>query len=718
MITKINSVKSDNNINFKKNSAITKSGYAILSGNAAYKTNSLKSVCKEILLRINNNKNLIAITTAALGGIKLTETAITIYSEDKKDGIRLSMPRGVQGNLFKMQVIKDEKPTNSVIVDHFNKLVKSYSLNQEHFLKEKDVDQNLISATVEGIFDTVDEPLFQIRMYTLKNNSATKAPTEKIVLTELPKIEEIKKQKEQEALEAKKNKKIIPTAEQMKNFSMRELIKQQHEEPVRKPTRERKYKRSSLIPVSKLSPEERAKLKPATNTERPSITVYKEAQIENLVVDSHAGAVKVNEKRRRGRPAKVKSESTDTATRTKKQSKVKLPAGIINPEVKTKIDEILSLNSQISDFFKKISVAIGVKIRTAYEGFKSNKGKMSFGDLTISLPKRKNYAGHNILNITDSTNNTSLNISDSENIISSKINWNSNGLLPKLKFFSQPEVEEKLADENYSNLIDNALINLRNFKAFLDNKGWQKAKQKDITVEQSGSISDFSSAKIQNLTETYNDIQAFIKSLPQNRSLEVRKNYGQVAIIRNSSRLEFINPLGDGSNVIFNKSKSKFGNFTFIIKHDGNKNIEEAFVISKEGKILKNIRQNSGVTEILPANPNQKLKFYSQEEIEQNKIQNRLDNLLNLLESKMTEYQQYLENYEFAPKMTKKVKPKIKEQEILSLSSVRDFISNFVNNLQEKAMNFTMMTGYKSSLDSVAKDLKAKFEEFLNKQGK
>ncbi|MBE7703415.1 MAG: hypothetical protein E7Z89_05115 [Cyanobacteria bacterium SIG28] len=785
MISKIGVIPNSNQRpSFKAKPAIVKSNHTVLQGAAAQQVASLKSVCKEILLKTNNNKKLIPATVAALGGIKLTETAITLY-ENEKDAVRLSMPKGVQGDLFKMQVIKDEKPVNSVMVDNFNRLVESFSLNKVHYLEEKNADKDLINAVVEGVFKAVDEPLFQVRKFIRKNAETSEQPVQKLTPITLPKPEEIKEQKFVANKLAERSKIFIPKAEEMANYSMTELLKQQADKTPRKKHRVEKNRNNRLIPVNRLSPSERAELLKANVVKQENTSISSDRKSETGgIINANNKATKIEEKRgeqqvkitqeiplitapkrrgrlpkveqeivpttvakRRGRPPKIKQEGIPaiapkrrgrppkskvkdiTVTEIKKVEKLKQPQqkpadGIIPADLKLKVEEIFNLNKVIFDKLNSFSRMTAMAIRSGYNGIKTGRNKMSFGDLIIATPQRKDYAGHEILSITNTAKSESLNISDSEKIIKNKINWDKGGVSQKLKFLNQEEVDSKTSDIDFNKLIDDAITNLKAFKEFLDSKGWHKSKQKINKTKQisNNAISSSSFTRLQNLIEKNNNIKAILSSIPYSKAKEVKQDFGQVSIIQNSLRTEFINPLGDESNISFHTSKTRLGENTFIIKHKNNIDLEEVFVISNDGKIMKNVNRHAGINLVLPTNKARTAKFYSQEELEQNDLQSRLENLLTVLENKMNEYEQFLKNYEY-----KETEPKVKtikkssginKKDGLPLLAVKDFIDNFVRNLQEKAEEFTKITGYKSSLDSVAKDLKTKFEEFLKKEEK
>ncbi len=54
----------------------------------------------------------------------------------------------------------------------------------------------------------------------------------------------------------------------------------------------------------------------------------------------------------------------------------------------------------------------------------------------------------------------------------------------------------------------------------------------------------------------------------------------------------------------------------------------------------------------------------------------------------------------------------------LAISTVNEFMNDVIGNLQKKAEQMTQITGDKSTLDFVIKDLKNKFGSFLKKYEK
>ena len=78
-------------------------------------------------------------------------------------------------------------------------------------------------------------------------------------------------------------------------------------------------------------------------------------------------------------------------------------------------------------------------------------------------------------------------------------------------------------------------------------------------------------------------------------------------------------------------------------------------------------------------------------------MQETLDELLSVLDTKISEFQSF-----------------IQREKGLEISVVKEFLDNTAKEFQEKLNNIAEATGLQSILGSVAENLKTKFEEFLN----
>ena len=126
-----------------------------------------------------------------------------------------------------------------------------------------------------------------------------------------------------------------------------------------------------------------------------------------------------------------------------------------------------------------------------------------------------------------------------------------------------------------------------------------------------------------------------------------------------------------------------------------------------------------GLNIILPTNPSQQLRFYSQEEFASNGKEEKLQELLAVLDEKITEFQDFIENSKTRPRRQRAAtKPVVSEKTEKSIptTAIKEFFDNMVADYQAKADKVAEVTGFKSILDSVAKNLKDRFSDFLKNQ--
>ena len=148
--------------------------------------------------------------------------------------------------------------------------------------------------------------------------------------------------------------------------------------------------------------------------------------------------------------------------------------------------------------------------------------------------------------------------------------------------------------------------------------------------------------------------------------------------------------------------------------------LEKANTETKDGKLVKNCHKTIGLNTILPTNPSQQLRFYSQEEFASNGKEEKLQELLAILDEKITEFQSFIENSKTKPRKQRTVTMPVvseKTEKSIPTSVIKEFFENTVQDFQTKADKVAELTGFKSILDSVAKNLKTRFSEFLKNQG-
>ena len=386
MISKINSINNNQQVSFV---GIKTTKYAMLSHESLKKAASLREACKEILGKINLNESILDNANEVFKNIKLTKKTIN-FSLTNLDAVRLAMPRGPEGNLFTMQVLKDKKPENTVIINKNGTLIESYCLNSERYLPQENYDKNIVDRVVSEIFDSVDFPLLQLRIKmnkTLSNAPKSYAPNGAILK------KSISMQKEVQTPKTETKKPFIPPSECWEEYSMTEVIKQNADliPPEKKVVRnkydllrQRKHRGASLKPI--VQPSSQVVIKPI------------EEFAPKVDVDFKQSVTSVQpEKRRRGRPPKIRSmeqferntsyqivKSKVKPSNSKKTIIQDISSGVVDSAIISKLNEIRSLYQEIRSALQQKSAGTVNKIISLYENVKRLGTKsISFGEIKI-----------------------------------------------------------------------------------------------------------------------------------------------------------------------------------------------------------------------------------------------------------------------------------------------------------------------------------------------
>lgn len=662
MINRISGLDSSKRINFRAKPLIsTGSQVASVAGKSSImqQVNSMKGVCKEILLRIGNDNSLIAKTVAALGTIKLTQTAITFFATEN-DGIRLSMPRGPQGELFKMQLIKDTKPESSIVLDSFGKVVESYGREYIEYAKAKNIDLDMIQATVAGIYNSVDEHLFNVRMFMRKFGESNHIAANKLDNIQMPNIEKIFAQQKTATAKAEPEK-HMPPAHIMKNL------------PIKGSESNFSYK---------------------------------------AVIDQYAAAQPAEVKTRKGRHKKSSTVEKLVLTTQKAEKKkiirTKAIAGVVSQDIQAKILKSLELYEQISGELKNVSPMTAQGIRKAYGIEKGNDRKLSFSDISIISKTGKNYENQRALSVVDNETGDSIKVLDSGKVLK---NTKDLSQLPTTRYFhylSQSEIDDSQQIQKLNQLLDKTIARLEDFKLFLDKKSWRKLHNK-VLENEVAKVNELNLERLGEIKEKFISIKERFKKLGSTKSAILRREFGIVS--SKSSRLEFTNPLNDGNNYAFNYVTKKAGEF-YIIEQIKDGKTEELLAITPEGKILKN-------TSVLLGAPVKK-KFYTDEEFNANGLSQKVEQCISILDEKIRSFESFIEK-QTSPKprgrkaVIKEAKePLVKRSEgMISIKTIQKFLDKTVADIQSSADRLRELTGFNSMLDSVAEKLRKSFDEFI-----
>lgn len=743
MISKISPTNNNKNITF---SAVRPNKIAMLERESLRRASSLRDACKEILGKINLNEAILDKAPEMFKKVKLTKKVI-VFTLSDIDSIRLAMPRGPQGNLFTMQILKNKKPENTVTINNNGCLIESYCLNNEHFVPQEDYNKNLVDKVVTEIFDSVDYPLLQLRMNL--NKVLSDAPlsyTSNGAILKQSKPETVKS----EAPKSETKKPFIPPSGHWEEYSMVEVLKQN---AGLIPTEKRRVWNKHDMQKRRL---EKASSYALEVANRPKVVIKsveenKAMGVINPVIEE---PTKPNElqiqsvKRRRGRPPKIRSMEQLEQSRTYKIVKTKVKSskpkmdvcqdistGVINSATISKLNEIRSLYQEIRASMQTKSACTVSKIISSYENIKKFGAKsITFGDVRIMFPHTKNI-NEEIFNITDLRNMQSVNISASGKMFAGEGEW-FNMMMKKneSRLLSQDEIDKRIADGGVDKKLDLAINELKTFKEYLDKEGWRVVKSRKFQEGNDSRINKELNERLQVVKGLYDKIQETCNSMSQRKRVDIKRDYSNLKIAKKSSRLEFIIPKKDGATILFDYSDNRFGGFYKLAKLSPENKFDELFLISTEGQVLKNAVKDKGFF------PTSSGIFYTREELKENDVNKRVSDLLSFLEQNMTNYRDYLveEKSKLLIKgMTGKanrtkakpqkdstskplvekiaetvIKPNIEKNEI-SFDTVKEFLEKVTGDLQTSADKLREVTGFRSMIDSIVESLKTKFDDFL-----
>lgn len=669
-VQNVNSYKSNYYSNFIKFG----NNYAFLSAKSIEKASSLKSICREILSNYKNNKDLIQKAVSLLVGIKISESALT-FLKDEENYIDLSMPNGAQGNLFQIRVVENKKNKETILLDNFNKIVKSFSLNTINYADEKEVNINKVDNFINQIFDTLDEPIFQVRKTvkktllenenkpSLNQNSSfnvNQEVTENFVKDERP---------------------YIPPNGDWENYSIREIIKQND-------------KKFSLRPRI-ISKYDRLKNQ---NANKENFVLELEKNEDIIDAKKAVNKIAIN----RGRTF--------------------LNSGKVPYSLEEKFVEIEKIYKEIKTVLDNYSTATSAKICSNYAKLKKAVPRgFVFDEFKISFPKNKNLFEKSIIEIVGNDSESVI-VLDCNKILENQLNGKTTGTSNGLIALSQFQVNKKMSDEKILKLVDEALLRMRDFKSYIDKKGWYIQKEEPISARINGNLNE----KLVLINDRYNRIHSLSEKYSYFLISKVKKSYEKVLQLVKSSRIEFINPMNDNANILFDFYSGKLGNIYKIIKYSDEKILDEVFAITEDGKIIKNVVKNLGIKHFLPTGQESKLQFYTEEELNNNDVLLKLDEILTVLSKEIADYEKYLSETLFNDEMKDKsaktkielAKNKITKEKVtksmpIEYEVVKQFFDKTIDDIKSAVDKIKENSVSDLMLDVLIDDVKNKFINFL-----
>lgn len=602
MISKVNMYNSDNyRINFKQQQIINKTSSIMLSSQAISNMRSMKSVCRTILTRIAGGSNQFKKSVSEIPNTKITETSISFLASEA-DKIKLSLPTGVEGKLFRLQVIKDNKPYKSAMFDD-DRLVKNTDKNKIVAVTEEDTESILEADTLmKGIYDTVDPLLFDLRKYVHQSLSGQNAVINinPVVIPEI--ITPV-------VIEERPSPKI---AFYMPKFN--------------KPPKTPKTPKTPIYPAAKAKTNPGETLfsykpieTPAPETPKPSKTLKTP---KTPKVSKAASAPKATTALRTPKAqAALKPVKRPTVRRNPVVDNRIEDIGYLSSEHQVKINQIKSLYNSVKEKLAEYTLPTAQKIKQAHNVL-SRSNALSFDNVfSIILPNRKPLEKDSMLFIRDDSCNETLAIFK-DKILSDKFNPSMH-MYSKLIFMNTEELMAKTEDANFNRMLDTSIEKLSKFKEFIENKGWHKRPEERVKPvrkpviykHEPGKINEETMKKFAQIRELKIEIKNFLRKYSKAAAVVIQRRFGRIRFTEHR--------VFSGKNLII-----KFFPNGSLIKLSDTKNQKTYTIL--DDRIIKN-----------PKGQNEN-KFYFQEEIENEGLQQNIDEKLDTVLENLKEYKEYL----------------------------------------------------------------------------
>lgn len=619
---KISTYNPTNHVVFgNKQSLISSAKVASLSGSSTTKANSLKTVVKDILSRFIQAPEKFLLENKNLLGVGLKENAITYLLNDKSL-IKFSLPKGLEEKFFEINYTDINSNIQTLILDD-SRIVKSFSDNEKpQYLEENGMNHLLANNFVDDIYDKADEKLFEIRMWArrIQPEVISKPIRTTRILPKEQRLEEKTPQVE------------------IKDFSFQELLKKSiitpQKLPSRTPKRENKPRKDCSVIIHNGRTLRRLNPKPVkvqkVRIEKPK--PQKEPIIKPIIEKIVA-------------PKIVQSKTVKKPT---------FNIGVLSQDLKSKVENIITLKSQIIEIVEGFASTTLTRINNINkDGVFVSRKKIALNDEFILFePKRRDYPNQEILNIRDLNEGRSINIFDKEKIAKNEIKWNYKGALPKVKYMSDAELNNLVLGINLSSKLDSIVEKLQSYTGYLLKKGWHSQEPRKISAVRRTShkrrirkdnpayINSEILTKVENLGKKFIQIREELSKYSTTKRVVLKYKYPTLNRVP-SSRLEFNNIENDGYNLSFDLTKMSQGEFTKIVKLKSDTEIKEVYLINKDGRIVKNFGSKH-IYNIFPTSSKAKLFYYSAKELAENNVLENLQTHIETLEKVMDDYYNFL----------------------------------------------------------------------------
>lgn len=648
-----------------------------LTGEAYHKISSIKDVCNEIFGNIQKNSSLISLVNESKKNVVLALKSLKIDLSDS-ESVEIDLVEKESYEYYRIRREKDNKILNSAILNNNMQLVEYLENDNGKLETPNELNKN-VAVFADYLYDKVDPELFDIRMNirkALKNLVASVAVTSFTTNAVLTDNENSEQKKEKTKLELPSS--IGGYNSAVASYSYKELqdqnlLSQNNKNRIVKTKKlfmplelfKKKFpEKIKDIVIKSEQEEDLSALKPKASIEldedidniedieleaKPLDNIY----LSDLVEIKTKKNQEVGKIKRKPREKSIKNNNSNKikTEKVKKVKKVKqepVIPGNISEELSEKISEIQVLHS---DFLKRLSGYSDPTIRRIkdnYSGLSTSINRITFADkYEVVMPKRKGYEKYKILNLKNLETGNEINFLDCQKVLRRQVDWNKITYLPILQLLSEEEINSRL-DEATLNDVDNILNELKNLKKYLDKSAWRERKFFKVyhkageEIIPDGKLSNSTMKLILDILNLYNLINKTYSNLYKDTASEIRKKYNDVVLAKGSPRIEFVNLLGDSSNVLFHHVKTKHGECYKFIRHTGADDLEEVFLVTPDGRVISNPYSYRGLKYISNTMSRPDQTYYTEKDFEQNNVESALLRLAEPYYEKLIDYALYL----------------------------------------------------------------------------
>ena len=258
------------------------------------------------------------------------------------------------------------------------------------------------------------------------------------------------------------------------------------------------------------------------------------------------------------------------------------------------------------------------------------------------------------------------------------------------EYYTEDDFEELNLEKNLTRILEDLDFSLLQFRLFLNKHLDKHTKLPD------GKLPVNILNAISRIDSSIEGANAELKNLPTKISLEARKLYEKYKMTTGSSTQVF-KDLGDEKVTIsYHNFNSHLGeNFKRLTVHDSEGNLKHTFVVTNDGRMVKNLNQNFETA--LPPKP----IYVNEEEIKDTAFQKNFEKYLRLYHDEALKYSEYIKSY--AIRRLEKLKSEPLELPENNQELILNTLENFTH-IQTGLKTFDSVTAAK-----IKKDVKGLF---------